>query len=262
MFTINQYVLAESLEQAYELNQSRINVILGGTLWLKMGRKKFNKAIDLSALGLDTIEEDADHFRIGCMCTLRQMETHRGLNDHFNGMIAKALEAIVGVQLRNGATIGGTLYSRFGFSDVLTALMALDTSVELYKGGIVPLADYAAMRRDKDILVRVIIKKDSRRAAYACFRKSAGDLPVLNCAVSRLEDQWAVVIGARPGGARRIMFTAAGTPSEEEIQSMAEAVRAGVPFGTNLLASASYRRILAETMLRRNIEAILSGGAL
>lgn len=262
MFTINQYVLAESLEQAYALNQSRINVILGGTLWLKMGRKKFNKAIDLSALGLDTIEEDEDQFKIGCMCTLRQMETHQGLNQHFNGVIAKALESIVGVQLRNSATVGGTLYSRFGFSDVLTVLMALDASVERYKGGIVSLADYAAMRPDNDILVRVLIKKDPRRAAYSCFRKSAGDFPVLNCAVSKLEDQWAVVIGARPGRARRIMFTVGGMPSEENIQSIVETVRGSIPFGNNLLGSADYRRILAEVLLRRNIEAILMGGAL
>ena len=37
MFTIRNYVVAESLEQAYELNQKKNNVVLGGIGWLKMG---------------------------------------------------------------------------------------------------------------------------------------------------------------------------------------------------------------------------------
>ena len=36
MLKIKEYVKAESLEQAYELNQKRTNCILGGMLWLKM----------------------------------------------------------------------------------------------------------------------------------------------------------------------------------------------------------------------------------
>ncbi len=35
MLKIKEYVKAESLEQAYELNQKRTNCILGGMLWLK-----------------------------------------------------------------------------------------------------------------------------------------------------------------------------------------------------------------------------------
>ena len=34
MFTIKKYVVAESIKEAYELNQKRNNVILGGTGWL------------------------------------------------------------------------------------------------------------------------------------------------------------------------------------------------------------------------------------
>ena len=36
MLKIKQYVKAESLEQAYELNQKKTNRIVGGMLWLKM----------------------------------------------------------------------------------------------------------------------------------------------------------------------------------------------------------------------------------
>ncbi len=159
MFTIKNYVVAESLEQAYELNQKKNNVILGGTAWLKMGNRNIQTAIDLSNLGLDTIEEDDESFKIGCMCTLRQLEVDKNLNSYFDGAIEKSLIHIVGVQFRNCATIGGSVYSRFGFSDVLTCLLALDTYVELYKGGIIPLEVYKDMDYDTDVLVRIIIKK-------------------------------------------------------------------------------------------------------
>ena len=60
MLKIKQYVKAESLEQAYELNQKKTNRIVGGMLWLKMSTAQIQTAIDLSGLGLDQIEETED----------------------------------------------------------------------------------------------------------------------------------------------------------------------------------------------------------
>ena len=56
MLKIKQYVKAESLEQAYELNQKKTNRIVGGMLWLKMSTAQIQTAIDLSGLGLDQID--------------------------------------------------------------------------------------------------------------------------------------------------------------------------------------------------------------
>ena len=81
MYTIKNYVTADSLEQAAALRQKgRNNVIIGGNLWLKMGHRSIQNAIDLSRLQLDMIEEDDREFHIGCMVTLRQLEVHEGLN--------------------------------------------------------------------------------------------------------------------------------------------------------------------------------------
>ena len=43
------------------------NRVLGGMLWLKMEKISVGTAIDLSALGLDTIEETDTEFAIGAM---------------------------------------------------------------------------------------------------------------------------------------------------------------------------------------------------
>ena len=57
MMTIREYKKAESLEEAWQLNQKKQNRVLGGMIWLKMENINVGTAIDLSGLGLDTIEE-------------------------------------------------------------------------------------------------------------------------------------------------------------------------------------------------------------
>ena len=62
MVTIQNYVRAKSLEEAYELNQKKGNCILGGMLWTKMQNRMIQTAIDLCDLGLNKIEETEEEF--------------------------------------------------------------------------------------------------------------------------------------------------------------------------------------------------------
>ena len=169
MLKIKNYVKAESLEQAYELNQKRTACVLGGMVWLKMGNRNIMTAIDLSGLGLDTITETEEAFVIGCMTPLHALETHKELNAYTNSAIRESVRHIVGVQFRNCATVGGSIFGRFGFSDVLTMFLALDTWVELYNGGTIPLAQFASMEKDND------------PGKYHC-KKTAAEQCVLNSA--------------------------------------------------------------------------------
>ena len=184
MLKIKNYVKVESLEEAYELNQKRTACVLGGMVWLKMGSRNVTTAIDLSGLGLDTITETEEEFVIGCMTPLRDLELHKGLDTYTNGAVRESLRHIVGVQFRNCATVGGSVWGRFGFSDVLTMLLALDAEVELFKAGRVCLSDFVKMPKDRDILVRIIVKKTPLKAVYLSQRNTKTDFPVLACCVS------------------------------------------------------------------------------
>lgn len=166
MVTIQKYVKAQSLEEAWKLNQGKKNRILGGMLWMRLGNGTISTAIDLCDLGLDTIEETDEEFSIGARVTLRELEQHVGLNTYTHDAVKNAVKDIVGVQFRNMATIGGSIWGRFGFSDVLTVFLAMDSYVELYKGGIVSMADFVSMKMDNDILIRVIVKKRACQIAY------------------------------------------------------------------------------------------------
>ena len=110
MLRIREYRKVESLEEAYELNQKKTNRIIGGGLWMKIGDRNLMTAIDLSGLGLDQISETEDEFVIGCMATLRDLEVHPGLNAYTDGAVKQSVCHIVGVQFRNCATVGGSLF--------------------------------------------------------------------------------------------------------------------------------------------------------
>lgn len=255
MMTIREYKRAESLEEAWRLNQKRPNRVLGGMIWLKMENINVGTAIDLSGLGLDTIEETDDGFSIGAMVTLRQLELHPGLAAYTDGAVRESVRHIVGVQLRNLATVGGSIYSRFGFSDVLTMFLALNASVELYKGGVVPLAEYAQRPYDRDILVRVLVPKENARVVYQSVRNSQTDFPVLTCAAAKLADgSIRTAIGARPGKA--VLYTAApeaGETAEEFAARFAAEVKADIKTESNLRGGAEYRRHLAGVLTKRAV---------
>ena len=272
MFYYNQYVRAQSLDEAYELYQKKPNFVLGGMLWLKMKNKTLGTAIDLCDLGLDQIDEDENEFRIGAYATLRQIETHEALNAYTHGAIAESVRHIVGVQFRNVATVGGSIWGRFGFSDVLTIFRALGAKVQLHKAGIMDLDEFAALpRTTRDVLVSVIVPKNAKGVVYLSQRNQSTDFPVLTCAVANRSGRYVAVIGASPYMAEPVWdedgildgiadaktdSNAALTDNSEnnaKIDKFAEYVAEHIRFGSNIRAGAEYREIICRVLTRRAV---------
>lgn len=272
MFYYNQYVRAQSLDEAYELYQKKPNFVLGGMLWLKMKNKTLGTAIDLCDLGLDQIDEDENEFRIGAYATLRQIETHEALNAYTHGVIAESVRHIVGVQFRNVATVGGSIWGRFGFSDVMTIFRALGAKVQLHKAGIMDLDEFAALpRTTRDVLVSVIVPKNAKGVVYLSQRNQSTDFPVLTCAVANRSGRYVAVIGASPYMAEPVWDedgildcladaktdgSAALTDNSEtnaKIDKFAEYVAEHIRFGSNIRAGAEYREIICRVLTRRAV---------
>lgn len=272
MFYYNQYVRAQSLDEAYELYQKKTNFVLGGMLWLKMKNKTLGTAIDLCDLGLEQIDEDENEFRIGAYATLRQIETHEALNAYTHGAIAESVRHIVGVQFRNVATVGGSIWGRFGFSDVMTIFRALGAKVQLHKAGIMDLDEFAALpRTTRDVLVSVIVPKNAKGVVYLSQRNQSTDFPVLTCAVANRSGRYVAVIGASPYMAEpvwdeegildgiadaKIDGNAALTDNSEtnaKIDKFAEYVAEHIRFGSNIRAGAEYRERICRVLTRRAV---------
>ena len=259
MYTAQQYVKAESLQQAWELNQKRSTTLLAGGCWLRMTRRRIGTLVDLSGLGLDTIEETPDEFVLGAMVTLRQLEQHVQLNQVFDGLFKEMTRHIVGVQFRNCATLGGSIAARFGFSDLLCALLALDCEVELVAAGRISLEDYAAMPYDRDVLARIYVKKNGRRPVYQTLRNAQTDLPVLAVAASVLQDQVRVVVGARPARAKIVQAPLSLQANRSQLDEFCTAMQSELTFAGNMRGSEQYRRHLANVLTGRCLAALQEG---
>ena len=263
VFTLLDLVQPNNLAEAYQiLSDKRNNTILGGCAFLKMSSKRIGTAIDLSNLSLSYIKEQSNFIEIGAMTSLRELETHPLFQKYFNGVLPKSVYNIIGVQFRNVVTVGASVYAKYGFSDVITALLVLDTEVELYKGGRMPLVDFLNRPHEKDILVKLWIKKNNRQAAYQNLRKSASDYAVLTVAVSKLEDQWTVVVGARPSKAaiavKASEVLSKGNLSVAEIEEAAQKAAEELSFGTNRRGTSEYRKALCQVLVKRGIMEVLN----
>ena len=130
-------------------------------------------------------------------------------------------------------------------------LLALDCDVELYKAGRMPIAQFAVLPYDRDILTHVYIKKTPGLAVhYQSVRATQTDFPILTCAGARTADgAYRFAIGARPMKAMLVCPTAA--PDE-----LPAAVQAAVPTGSNLRGSAAYRTHLVGVLVKRAVQAL------
>ncbi len=260
MFGLKKYIAVQSPEEGYQLlTEDKNNVVLGGLLWMKMGKKQYHTGIDLKDLGLNKIQETQEAVEIGAMTTLRQMETSPVLSKYFGSVFSTGLGHIVGIQFRNLATLGGSIYSRFGFSDAITALLSLDTQVHLYNAGIVSLEDFLNMPQKRDILLRIIIKRQPCKTSFQSQRMSATDFPILSIATSLTQNTWRISVGARPNRACLAPDTAAllsQSPSDDHINNACDALVKEIVFGTNQRGSKTYRQALAKVLLKRGIKDI------
>ncbi|MCC5912432.1 MAG: FAD binding domain-containing protein [Clostridiaceae bacterium] len=263
MFAIKNYRTPNTLEEAYKLlNEKKANTILGGCGFLRMSNKTIATAIDLSQLMLNYITEDADYIEIGGMTSFRDVEVSPLLNQYFDGILPKAVGEILGVQFRNVVTVGGTVYSRYGFSDFITALLALDTYVVLYKGGKMPLEEFLIKGSKKDILVKIVIGKKNKRATFHSIRNSQGDYSILNVAVSKKDNIFKIVVGARPARAMMAQeaskFLTEGEINEKAIEEACIMASKELTFGSNMRGSKAYREALCKALVKRGLMEVLS----
>lgn len=256
MLQIDHYYHAATLEDAYQfLTSVPGSVVLGGGGYIRLGTRAIAAAIDLSRLDLDYVREVAGTVELGAMTTLRTLETHPLLTGRHRGVLARAVENIVGVQLRNLVTIGGTVAGRYPFSDPLTALLALDARLYFHHRGEVTLADYLAGPAIRDILVKIVIGDSCRQAAFASIRRTRTDYAVLNAAVARTGENFRIVVGARPGKAALVPEAAAfllkNGLDRESAREAGSIAAQHLQFGDNPRGSGAYRRRLCPVLVTR-----------
>lgn len=264
---IEKYAKPRSVDEAWTLlNGNKKAAVVGGGAWLHLSGRRLELAVDLYETGLDFIRRKGTRLEIGAMATYRQVETDPHILAICDGLIAKSIRDISGVQMRNIFTVGGTVVGRYGFSHLNCALLALGAEVEFHNGGRVSFTDYLGGQGPRrDILTRVVVDNSNARGSFQTIQRCRNDFALLAVAAVRRDDGIRLAVGARPGRARlakTAMAHLADSPSDGDWKAAAaragELATAELDFGDDIRASAEYRRMICPVLVERALKEVLS----
>lgn len=252
------YYKATSVEDAYsKLKESPKNTILAGGLWLKKLGGEYDTLIDISNIGLDKIVDSKDSIEVGAMVTERDFETSPVINSLLNGTVAFSTREVMGPAFRNMATIGGSVYGRYPFSDIIAGLLMLDVELVFFPENKMTLTDYLGYKGKVDgILTKIIIKKSEGKGFFKKVKTTALDFPLLNIVVSKRDGKYFIAVGSRPmvaTYATKAMEAANAGKSFEEVAAIACEEYA---FADSTTVSKDYRKDLTKVYVRRGLEEV------
>lgn len=259
---INEFYRAPSIIKAYEkLLEHPNNQIIGGGAWLKLTNKNINTVIDLESCELSSIKDNGDSIEIGSMTTLYEIEKSEPVLLIGNGILSNAISKIMGVGIKNIATIGGSIVGKYSFSDILTPLLVLDVTLVFHKQGAISLEQFMNTKKmDKDILLSIRIRKENVRGYFHKVCKTALDFAIINVAVSK-GDTIKIAIGARPSNAilaTELMEIVNNKGTSDDIIKEALLKVDEIKFSTNSKASEEYRRSIAKVYIKRGLKEVIT----
>ncbi len=247
---ITMYHRPQTLEEALTLLSQPNTVPLGGGTLLSHASTTLSaidpvSVVDLQALGLDSINKKGGSLEIGATVTLQQFLESKGCPEALK--IAIKLEAPINI--RNSATVAGTLVSSDGRSTFATSLLALDaklTTIVNRKSEIVNLGDFLPLR-PRGLITSITIPLNTK-FAFEYVSRTPADKPIVCAALT----QWSsgrtrLTLG---GYGKSPMLAMDGT----EAEGLDAAARNAYHEAADEWASAEYRMDVAATLAKRCLE--------
>jgi CO/xanthine dehydrogenase FAD-binding subunit len=251
---IVEYHRPDTLEEALSLlnrNDVKTLPLGGGTILNHPSQERF-AVVDLQALGLNGIEQRGNTWTLGATLTLQAFLESPGLPP----ALETAIRHEASYNLRQVATLAGTLVSADGRSPFTTTLLALDAKLELKSASnpseLVSLGDLLPIRLERlsGRLITSITLPSKARLAYESVARTPVDLPIVCTALAR----W-------PSGRVRLALGGFGkTPvlafDGPEPGGLDVAAREVCSQATDEWASAEYRQDVAATLAKRLLQAV------
>lgn len=230
--------------------------------------------VDLRRMGLDTLSSDDRGWRVGATVSFSGLARISDIDSPAFGALKDAL-ACPPPQIRNMATIGGSIAASVPFFDVPAALLALDAVVTANSAGTsrdMPLAEvYAGVFVNSlapgEYISSVFLPRPAARttSAYLKLETNANDLALVGAAVRMTIDASQRISGARVvlgGGLNEIHIrsTAAeavlngATVGEAVFERAAQAIEAEMQPMSDHRCSAEYRAAMGKVYVRRALQ--------
>ena len=246
---ILEYHRAQSLEDALALLArpgAPTFPLAGGTVITQPGQGPM-AVVDLQDLGLDQISDQGNTLRIGAMVTLTQLgDTISG-----NHTLLDVIRREAGYNLRQAATIAGTLVAADGRSPFATSILALNAELSIEPGSeITPLGEILPVRREvlPGKLITDVTIPTNATLVFEAVARSPADQPIVAAAVAL----W-------PSGRTRVALGGYGAYpvvafDGPESGGAPEAARNAYSHASDAWATAEYRQEVAEILVRRAVE--------
>jgi CO/xanthine dehydrogenase FAD-binding subunit len=281
------YIVASSPTEVVSLLQEhhdKARIIAGGTLLHELGFRgllgNVQTLIDITKLGLGYTRWENGGLRIGATTTFTELlEALQAKKDDGFAVLEDALRSIRPVQVRNVATVGGSICTSVPFFDLPVALLAMDASVRVMgpvrereqRIGDFSQGYFATDLKPGEFVTEIQIPSmpADTSGAFLKLETNSVDWALVSTAV-RLRKEHNIMRNTRVvlGGsgvdqkARRVASAERALegkgPSVEVIGSAADAIANDVKFTSDFRASAEYRAEVAKVFVRRCLHAALS----
>lgn len=251
---IIEYHRPETIQEALNLlaREQPVSYALGGGTYLNRALDWEFAVVDLQALGLGNIAKKGNQCQVGATVKLQELLDYEGLPED----IYASIEHEVTYNLRQMATIAGTLVTSNGRSPIATTMLALDANLELMElngstSQVRPGEWLPLRRKNKPCkLITSINFPLNVKIAYEYIARTPADQPIVCAAVA----QW-------KSGRTRV---ALGGWGDAAILAMDGPDSSGVDIAaTNAYshaedewASAEYRQEMAGILARRGLKRI------
>jgi CO/xanthine dehydrogenase FAD-binding subunit len=249
---ILQYHRPQTVEDALELlaREEVISAPMGGGTVLNQPSPEPIEAIDLQALALNRVMERGNWLDCGATSTLQQL---LGI-DNLQPALRQVIELEATYNLRQVATVAGTLISASGRSPFATACLASDISLTIMPGKeqigygeLLPLRN----KRLKGRLITRISLPITSKLVFEYVARTPADLPQVCVAVAR----W-------PSGRTRVALGGYGQMpvlAMDGPESDGAEIAAGEAYreASDEWASAEFRQDVAKTLTLRCMDVLL-----
>ena len=254
---ITTYHRPQTLDEALTLLSQPNRTPLGGGTLLSHSKSDSVEAVDLQSLSLNTIKKQGSTLEIGATVTLQQLLE----NEHCADALRSALKLEAPLNIRNAATVAGTLVASDGRSTFATVMLALDAKLEqkrLYNSKIESqisnVGDFLPLKNLQGYLLTSISIPLNTKLAFDYVSRTPADKPIVCAALAQWNSgRTRLVLG---GYGKSPMLAMDGT----EAEGIEAAARNAYYEATDEWASAEYRMDVAATLAKRCLERMNSDG--
>lgn len=241
---ITAYHRPKTLDEALALLSQPNTVPLGGGTLLSQPTTDSVHAVDLQLLGLNSLRVNGNNLELGATLTLQSLLE----SEHCPEALKSALKLEAPLNIRNSATVAGTLVSCDSRSTFATVLLALDAKITVTseQSSVISLGEFLPLR-PRGLITSIILPLNVK-LAFEYVSRTPADKPIVCVALAQWNSgRTRLAVG---GYGKSPMLAMDGTASDD----VSTAARNAFHEATDDYGSAEYRMDVAATLAKRCVE--------